>query len=69
MINEGRVHRIIEEEITKAEVSKMVSDKISSELGSKDFDSKIREIVADVIETLYRTLWSRSSTWKGQVKR
>ncbi len=69
MLKKNRMHQIINEEITKAEVSKIVSDKLSSELGSKDFDSKIRDIVADVIENLYRTLWNRSSTWKGQLKR
>ena len=69
MLNESRIHQIINEEVTKAEVTKIVSDKIASELGSRNFDSKVREICADVIETLYRTLWNRSSVWKGTVKK
>lgn len=69
MLNEERLHQIISEEITKTEVTKIVNDKIASEFGSSGFESKVREIVADVIENLYRTLWNRSSVWKGQVKR
>lgn len=69
MLNEERLHQIISEELTKTEVSRMVSDKISSEFGSSNFESKVREIVADVIENLYRTLWNRSSVWKGQIKK
>ena len=29
----------------------------------------VKEISAEVIEDLFRTLWNRSSTWKGGVTR
>lgn len=69
MISENRIRDIINEEITKTEVESMVSKRISSEYGSKDFKKAVKEITAEVIEDLFRTLWNRSSTWKGGVVR
>lgn len=69
MVTEQRLRNIINEELTKTEVTRLVSDKISSEYNSREFESKVREIVSDVIETLYRTLWNRSSTWKTQLRK
>jgi aspartate/glutamate racemase len=65
MISEKRLNQIITEEISKTDVENIVSRK----LDSNDFKKSVKEIVADVIEDLYRTLWNRSSTWRGGVTR
>lgn len=65
MISEKRINQIITEEISKTDVENIVSRK----LDSNDFKKSVKEIVADVIEDLYRTLWNRSSTWRGGVTR
>lgn len=69
MLSENRINHIICEELTKAEVSKIVSDKIRSEYGSRDFDKAVREISADVVDKLFKVLWQRSSTWKSTLSR
>ena len=69
MISESRISQIINEEINKTEVESIVSNRISSAYNSREFKKAVKEISAEVIEDLFRTLWNRSSTWKGGVTR
>jgi hypothetical protein len=69
MISESRIREIINEEISKTEVESIVSNRLSSAYNSRDFKKAVKDITADVIEDLFRTLWNRSSTWKGGVTR
>jgi hypothetical protein len=69
MISESRLDKIISEEISKSDVNSIVASKISSSYDSKEFERKVKEIVADAIEDLYKTLFNRSSSWKGGVVR
>ena len=59
-----RNHKI-NEELTKSDVRSIMS----SEYKSADFKKAVKEISAEVIEDLFRTLWNLSSTWKGGVTR
>lgn len=69
MVSDRRIKQIINEEISKTEVESIVSNRISSAYDSKDFKKAVKEITAEVIEDLFRTLWNRSSTWKGGITR
>ena len=69
MISENRIREIINEELSKTEVESSVSNRLSSAYNSRDFKKAVKDITADVIEDLFRTLWNRSSTWKGGVTR
>ena len=69
MISEKRLNQIITEEINKTDVENIVSRKINSTLDSRDFKKTVKDIVADVLEELYRTLWNRSSMWRGGITR
>lgn len=69
MISDRRIKEIINEEINKTEVESIVSNRLSSAYDSRDFKKAVKEITAEVIEDLFRTLWNRSSTWKGGVTR
>jgi hypothetical protein len=69
MISDKRIREIINEEITKTEVESIVSNRLSSAYDSRDFKKAVKDITADVIEDLFRTLWNRSSTWRGGVTR
>ena len=68
-ISENRINQIISEEISKSEVNSIVANKISSSYDTREFEKKVKEIVADAIEDLYKTLFNRSSSWKGGVVR
>lgn len=69
MISESRISQIINEEINKTEVESIVSNRISSAYNSRDFKKAVKEITAEVIEDLFKTLWNRSSMWKGGITR
>ena len=69
MISESRIREIINEEISKTEVESIVSNRLSSSYNSRDFKKAVKEISAEVLEDLFRTLWNRSSTWKGGITR
>lgn len=64
MRKEGRK---LYEDVSKSEIENIVSNKISSSYDSREFKRVVKELTAEVIEDLFRTLWNRSSTWKGGV--
>lgn len=61
--------RLVTEEISKSDIDSMISRKLSSSYDSNDFKKAVKKFAAEVIEDLYKTLWSRSSTWKGGITR
>lgn len=60
--------QVMNEELSRNDVENIVSNKVSSKLESNDFQKKIKSIVADTLEELYKTLYNRSSTWKSSIK-
>jgi hypothetical protein len=60
--------QVMNEELSRNDVENIVSNKVSSKLESSDFQKKIKSIVADTLEELYKTLYNRSSTWKSSIK-
>lgn len=69
MVSDKRISEIINEEITKTDVEAVVSRRLSSSYDSREFKKAVKEITADVIEELFRTLWNRSSSWRGGITR
>jgi hypothetical protein len=69
MVSDERIKQIIREEINKTDVEAIVNRKLSSSYDSRDFKKAVKDITADVIEDLFRTLWNRSSSWKGGITR
>ena len=51
---------VIKEELTKKEVN----SEIKKALDDKDFEKKVKGIVNDVIENLFKDLWQRKSFWQ-----
>lgn len=69
MVSRERLNQIINEELSKGDVENIAKRKIADSYDTRDFKRAVKEITAEVIEDLYRTLWNRSSTWKGGVTR
>lgn len=67
--NTNKLYQIINEEMTKSEISSLISSKIGSNLSSKDFEKRVKEITASVMSELFKLLWQRESFWKNSVKR
>ncbi len=67
MISDRRIRKIILEELSKSDVESIVSRKIDNSYDSREFKKAVKKLSAEVIEDLYRTLWNRSSMWRGGV--
>lgn len=68
-INEARISRIINEELTKAEVRGMISDKLDSYMDTKEFKRAVNNIVADTIDDFFQGIWQRKNFWKNIIKK
>lgn len=59
----------LNEELTRSDVESIFSRREGAMYNSSDFKKAVRQIAAEAIEDLYKTLWNRSSTWKSGVAR
>lgn len=66
---EDRLKKIIKEELTKTEVKNIVSSAIDSNLNSREFNAKVKEITVKVMEELYKLMWTRKSFWSDSIKK
>lgn len=64
---EERLYKLITEELSKTEVNTMISNKLDSNLSSREFKKKVKEIAADVVSELFKLLWQRNNFWKSSV--
>lgn len=67
--NRDNLCRIITEELSKSEVSSMISSKLSSSYNSREFKSAVKELSADVVNELFKLLWQRNNFWKSGVSK
>lgn len=61
--------KIIIEEITKAEIRDMISTENQKLIKSRDFEKKVKELSAKVIEELYKILWTRKGFWSDSISK
>ena len=66
-LNEQILRGIIEEELSKAEVSSLIAIKIDDKLSSMAFKKKVKELASDVVSEVFKILWQRNSFWKSSV--
>lgn len=62
------IYNIIAEEMSRNEIQSLINSKISSNMSSKEFEKKVKEISASVIDELFKLLWQRNSFWKNSIK-
>ena len=67
-MTEEKIKRIIKEELSKSEINTLIANKIDSNMSSKNFEKKVKEITSSVINELFKILWQRNSFWKDSVK-
>jgi hypothetical protein len=68
-LTEERIIRIINEEMSKSVITSLIASKIDSNMSSKDFEKKVKEITSSVINELFKLLWQRNAFWKDTIKR
>lgn len=66
---DNELKKLIIEELSKSDVKSMINNEISSNMNSKEFKDKVKEITAKVIEELYKILWTRKNFWSDSIKK
>lgn len=62
------IRTIINEELSKSDVTSMINSKFSSELDSYDFKKKVKKLAAEVLKNWTKILWQRQSFWVGSIE-
>jgi dephospho-CoA kinase len=68
-LTEEKLIQIINEEMSKSEITSLIASKLDANLSSKDFEKKVKEITSSVIGELFKILWQRNTFWKDTIKR
>lgn len=68
-LTEEKLVELINEEMSKSDITSLIMNKIDSNMSSKEFEKKVKEITSSVINELFKLLWQRNSFWKDSIKR
>lgn len=76
ILNEEQIKRLVTEQIieegdlTKADVSKIVKDSFKNDRElNKQIEKKVKSLVAQTVNTLFRTLWQRRNFYEDEIKK
>ena len=63
-------NEILNEDATKNEIVKIVKDAIKNDRETnKDIEKKVKKLVADCVNTLFKTLWQRHNFYEDEIKK
>jgi len=68
-MNDKRLKQLINEELSKTDITNLVKDENSKLIKSKDFELRVKQISGKVIEELYRILWQRKNFWSDTINK
>ena len=66
-MTQNELRKIIKVELTKSDVSSMISDRLNSYLRKSELEKDVKKIVADVMEKFYRMMYNKRGFWKNEV--
>lgn len=68
IISEAQLERIAlnETEISKDEVKRILKDTVKQD---RDFEQRVKNIAADVVKNLFRTLWQKFGMYDTDIRR
>lgn len=70
MNEETMMSLLMESDWSKADIVKAVKDAIKNDRDvNKEFDKKVKNLVAAAVNTLFRTLWQRRNFYEDEIKR
>ncbi len=66
IINEEQILRIIaEENLNKADVTRTVTNFVKTD---KEFERRVKNIAADVVKQLFKTLWQKNGIYDHDIR-
>ena len=66
-MTQNELRKIIKEELTKSDVSSMISDRLNSYVRKSELEKDVKKIVANVMEKFYRMMYNKRGFWKNEV--
>lgn len=76
IISESMMKKIVTEsiiseaELSKDDVAKIVKDSVKNDKGlNKDIEKKVKKLVAQTVNTLFRTLWQRHNFYVDEIQK
>lgn len=70
MNEETMMSLLMESDWSKSDIVKAVKDAIKNDRDvNKEFDKKVKNLVAAAVNTLFRTLWQRRNFYEDEIKR
>lgn len=68
IISDSQLEKIAlnESEVSKEEVKKILKDTLKQD---KDFEQRVKNIAADVVKNLFRTLWQKNGMYDTDIRR
>jgi hypothetical protein len=76
IINESTLRKIVEgklineNELSKTDVANIVKDTIKNDPQiKKEVEKKVKELVANSVNTLFKTLWQRRNFYEDEIKK
>jgi len=61
VLNESKIVEMVSESLEKVDLKKYIKD-------DKDFEKRVKQIVADVVTDLFRVLWQHNGIFKNLSK-
>lgn len=65
VLSENYLRSFLMEELTKGEISSLIASKLDTNMNSREFKKKVKEIAVDVVNEIFKILWQRNSFWKS----
>ena len=63
-------HIIIENNLKKDDIVNIVRDTVKNDAQTKkDIEKKVKELVANTVNTLFKTLWQRRNFYEDEIKK
>lgn len=63
------IYHKIDEELSRSDIRAMINSSIEDFLKEREFEKRIKEIVADVFETYFKNMYTKRGFWKNSLMR
>lgn len=67
-LNDKSIRAMVNEELSKKEVSDMIDDRIEKLMKKRDFERRVKDIACDVADNVFEKMWLQKSFWKNIVR-
>lgn len=63
------LRKMVQEELTRADVRSIINDRIAEYLKEREFEEKIKSIISDTFENYFKYMYTKRGMWKNELKK